>query len=181
MDERFCLDLRQIQTLEDYLARVRPKARRNLRRYQRRAQERGVTVENLAVRDVDLDEAVALIRDTAARHGNADFYRDGPFQAFLQSLGELVTAIRISDADRLLAIGFCLPDRDRFHLWTAGADYQYDAAFSPYSLLFLEMVRSAIASGRPILEGGRRNRAYKERLGLRRVPLHAAMLRLGAE
>jgi hypothetical protein len=179
MDERFCLDLRDIHTIEDYLQRLRSSARRNMRRYQRRAQERGVVVENLAVRDVDLDEAVTLIRDTAARHGAADFYRDGPFQDFLHSLGDLVTTIRISDADRLLAVGFCLPDRDRFHLWTCGAVYQYDAAFSPYTLLFLEMVRSAVASGRPLLEGGRRNREYKERHGLHRVPLHAAMVRLG--
>lgn len=179
MDERFCLDLSEIQTVEDFLQRLRPSARRNLRRYRLRAQECGVVVENLAVRDVDLDEAVALVRHTAARHGTADFYRDGPFQDFVRSLGELVTAIRISDADRLLAVGLCLPDRDRFHMWTCGAVYQYDAAFSPYGLLFLETVRSALASGRPLLEGGRRNREYKERHGLHRVPLHAAMLRLG--
>ncbi|HEX8092323.1 GNAT family N-acetyltransferase [Jatrophihabitans sp.] len=179
VDERFCLDLHGIRTIEDYLERLRPSARRNLRRYRLRAQECGVTVENLAVRDVDLDEAVALIRHTAARHGTADFYRDGPFQDFLRSLGELVTTIRISDADRLLAVGFCLPDRDRFHMWTCGAVYQHDAAFSPYGLLFLETVRSALASGRPILEGGRRNREYKERHGLHRVPLHAALRRLG--
>ncbi len=179
VDERFCLDLRDIHTIEDFLERLRPSARRNLRRYALRAQECGVVVENLAVRDADLDEAVTLIRQTAARHGSADFYRDGPFQDFVHSLGELVTMIRISDADRLLAVGFCLPDRDRFHMWTCGAVYQVDAAFSPYGLLFLETVRSALASGRPILEGGRRNREYKERHGLHRVPLHAALLRLG--
>jgi predicted N-acyltransferase len=179
VDERFCLDLRGIQTIEDYLERLRPSARRNLRRYALRAQECGVVVENLAVRDVDLDEAVTLVRQTAARHDTADFYRDGPYQDFLRSLGELVTAIRISDADRLLAVGFCLTDGDRFNLWTCGAVRQHDAAFSPYGLLFLESVRSALASGRPVLEGGRRNREYKERHGLHRVPLHAAMLRLG--
>jgi predicted N-acyltransferase len=178
VDERFCLDLRELRTIEDFLERLRPSARRNLRRYRLRAQESGVTVENLAVRDADLDEAVALIRQTAARHGTADFYRDGPFQDFLRSLGELVTMIRISDPDRLLAVGFCLPDRDRFHMWTCGAVYQHDAAFSPYGLLFLETVRAALASGRPILEGGRRNREYKERHGLHRLALHAAMLRL---
>jgi predicted N-acyltransferase len=179
VDERFRLDLRDIQTIEDFLERLRPSARRNLRRYALRAQECGVVVENLAVREVDLDEAVALIRQTAARHGTADFYRDGPFQEFLHSLGELVTVIRISDPDQLLAVGFCLPDRDRFHMWTCGALYKYDAAFSPYGLLFLETVRSALASGRPTLEGGRRNREYKERHGLHRVPLHAALRRLG--
>ncbi len=179
VDERFCLDLRGIDTIEDFLERLKASPRRNLRRYALRAQECGVKVENLAVRDTDLDEAVALIRQTSGRHGTADFYRDGPYQDFLRSLGELVTTIRISDADRLLAVGFCMPDRDRFHLWTCGAVYQHDAAFSPYGLLFLESVRSAIASGRPILEGGRRNREYKERHGLNRLPLHAAMLRLG--
>jgi predicted N-acyltransferase len=179
VDERFSLDLHGISTIEDFLERLKASSRRNLRRYALRARESGVKVENLAVRDVDLDEAVALIRRTAARHGTADFYRDGPYQDFLRSLGELVTAIRISDADRLLAVGFCMPDRDRFHMWTCGAVYQHDAAFSPYGLLFLETVRTALASGRPILEGGRRNREYKERHGLHRVPLHAAMLRLG--
>lgn len=179
VDERFCLDLRDIPTIEDFLERLKPSARRNLRRYGLRAQESGVKVENLAVRDVDLDEAVALIRHTSDRHGTADFYRDGPYQDFLRSLGELVTTIRISDADRLLAVGFCMPDRDRFHLWTCGAVRQHDAAFSPYGLLFLESVRSAIASGLPVLEGGRRNREYKERHGLNRLPLHAALLRLG--
>lgn len=178
VDERFFLDLRNLETIEDFLERLRPSARRNLRRYRLRAQEGGVTVENLAVRDADLDEAVALIRQTAARHGSAEFYRDGPFQDFVRSLGELVTMIRISDPDRLLAVGFCLPDRDRFHMWTCGAVYQHDGAFSPYGLLFLETVRAALASGRPLLEGGRRNREYKERHGLHRLALHAALLRL---
>ena len=179
VDERFCLDLRGIQTIEDYLERLKASARRNLRRYALRAQECGVVVENLPVRAIDLDEAVRLIRQTADRHGGAEFYRDGPYQNLLRRLGELVTVIRISDPERLLAVGFCLQDGDRFNLWTCGAVYQYDAAFSPYGLLFLESVRSALASGRPIMEGGRRNREYKERHGLHRVPLHAAMLRLG--
>jgi predicted N-acyltransferase len=179
VDERFRLDLRDIPTIEDFLERLRPSARRNLRRYGLRARESGVTVDVLAVSELDLDEAVALIRQTAARHGTAGFYPDGPFQDFLRSLGDLVTAIRIRDADRLLAVGFCLPDADRFHMWTCGAVYEHDAAFSPYGLLFLETVRAALASGRPILEGGRRNREYKERHGLHRVPLHAALLRLG--
>jgi len=179
VDERFRLDLRGIRTIEDYLERLKASARRNLRRYALRAQECGVKVENLAVRDVDLDEVVALVRQTAARHGTAEFFRDGPYQDFLRSLGDLVTTIRISDAERLLAVGICMPESDRFHLWTCGAVYQHEAAFSPYGLLFLESVRSALASGRPILEGGRRNREYKERHGLHRVPLHAALLRLG--
>jgi hypothetical protein len=175
IDERFRADLRDVDGLDGFLARMGPRTRRTLRQYARWAREQSVGVRIVEPGEVDLDEALELVRATAGRHGNASFYPEGRFQAFLLSLGEEVVAVEIRMRKRCIAIAFCLVDDQSFHIWTGGVDYDAKTRFSPYGLLLLECIRAALVSGRPFLEAGRRNREYKERHALQRVPLSACL------
>lgn len=181
IDERFRMDLSPLSTFDDYLATLTRNPARNLRRYLRRAADRSVTVARRPAQDAALDEAISLIRVTAERHGNTGMYPDGPFQNFVRRLGELVVAVEIRDRGRLVGVGLCLLDEQRFHLWTAGAAEVDEALYSSYGLVFAEAMRAAVDSGKTVLEGGRRNREYKERHGLVRVPLHAVLARTGPD
>jgi CelD/BcsL family acetyltransferase involved in cellulose biosynthesis len=151
--------------------------RQNVRRWRRRAEEAGVTVTVSRAADADLDGIVELARRTAAKYGAGDFYPRGAFQRFVRALGDAAVAIEVRLGDRLLSGGVCLVDSERFHTWTCGVDYDADPPFSPYTLLFVESVRTAFERGLEVLEGGRRNGPYKLRYGLRRQPLDGYLLR----
>jgi predicted N-acyltransferase len=179
IDERFWLDLSAFDDLDGYIGHLKPRARANLRRYCRRAAEAGLTVTAPAAGDADLDAIVSLAQATAARFGNAGFYPAGAFQRFVRLLGGAARVLELRVGGRLLAAGVCLVDSRRFHTWTCGIDYGLATTFSPYYLLFLESVRAAIAERTPILEGGRRNAAFKVRHGLHRRPLLAYLVPTG--
>jgi predicted N-acyltransferase len=180
IDERFILDLSAFDDLDEYIGHLKPRDRSKLRRYCRRAAEVGLTVTALEGGDADLDGILALVRKTAARHQNASFYPEGAFQQFVRLLGGASRVLELRVGGRLLAAGVCLVDSRRFHTWTCGIDYEQATPFSPYYLLFLEAVRAAIAEGTPMLEGGRRNAAFKVRHGLQRRPLLAFLVPTGA-
>jgi Acetyltransferase (GNAT) domain len=177
IDERFLLDLARFESAEAYVASLPPKVRQNVRRWRRRAEEAGATMTVSRAADADLDTIVELARRTAAKYGAGDFYRSGPFQRFVRSLGDAAVAIEVRLGDRLLSGGVCLVDAERFHTWTCGVDYDADLPFSPYTLMFVESVRVAFERGLDVLEGGRRNADYKLRYGLRRQPLDGYLLR----
>jgi predicted N-acyltransferase len=177
IDERFLLDLKRFESAEEYVASLAPKVRQNVRRWRRRAEEAGATVIVSRAADADLDGIVELARRTAAKHGAGDFYRSGPFQRFVRTLGENAIAIEIRLGSRLLSGGVCLVDAERFHTWTCGVDHDASPPFSPYTLMFVEAVRVTFERRLPVLEGGRRNANYKLRYGLRRQPLDGYLLR----
>jgi hypothetical protein len=177
IDERFLLDLGRFESAEEYVASLAPKVRQNVRRWRRRAEDAGATLTVGRAADADLDGIVELARATAAKYGAGDFYRPGPFQRFVRALGDSAVAIEVRLGGRLISGGVCLVDAERFHTWTCGVDYDADPPFSPYTLMFVESVRTAFERGLPILEGGRRNAPYKLRYGLRRQPLDGYLLR----
>jgi hypothetical protein len=177
IDERFLLDLGRFESAEEYVASLAPKVRQNVRRWRRRAEEAGGTITVGRAADADLDGIVELAHRTAEKYGTGGFYRAGPFQRFVRALGDAAVAIEVRLGERLLCGGVCLVDAERFHTWTCGVDYDADPPFSPYTLMFVESVRSAFERGLPVLEGGRRNAPYKLRYGLRRQPLDGYLLR----
>ena len=177
IDERFLLDLGRFEGAEEYVASLAPKVRQNVRRWRRRAEEAGATITVGRAADADLDGIVELAQRTAAKYGAGGFYRAGPFQRFVRALGDAAVAIEVRLGGRLLSGGVCLVDAERFHTWTCGVDYDVSPPFSPYTLMFVESVRSAFERGLEVLEGGRRNAPYKVRYGLRRQPLDGYLLR----
>lgn len=177
VDERYWIDLGRHESFDDWFVSLRPKVRENVRRYRRRAADAGAEIRFSDAGEADLDAIVRLARGTAAKFGNAGFYRDGPFQAFVRGLGSSAAVVELRVSGRLVAAGVCLVDARRFHTWTCGVDYGAVRSFSPYALLFVESVRAAFERDLPVLEGGRRNGDFKTRFGLRRRVLHACVLR----
>jgi len=174
---RFVADLTGVTGLDGFLAgRARPRAAINLRRYRRRAAEHGVRCAVLPVHDADLAGAVALCDRLASRYGSDRFYPAGTFERFVTALGPSAVVLEIRQGDRLVATGVCLVDDRSFHSWAAGADYEVDGNFSPYSVLFAETVELAVRLGRPTFEGGRGNPAFKLRHGLTPRPLDACLV-----
>ncbi|WP_328619718.1 GNAT family N-acetyltransferase [Streptomyces sp. NBC_00354] len=167
------LDLTPFRELDDYLATLASKPRRNLTHDLRRAQEAVVETEILAPAKADLDGFVALARATASKYGNADYYRPGIFQDFVLALGGCARVIELRRAGHLIASAITLLDQHRYHFWCVGVDYAAAPGFSPFYTVFADVMRDAIASGRSHLELGRRNPDFKRRYGLRATPLCA--------
>jgi len=175
--DRFATDLRGVADLDGFLARLGERPRANLRRTARRAAESGLTTTVGPATGADLTEIAELCGRTAARFGNAGFYPADTFVRFVRTLGPAAHVLQIRQRDRLVAAGVCLTDELRFHTWTCGVDYEVTGNASPYAVLYIESVRLAIALGRPVLEGGRSNEAFKRRHGLTARRLDAYLAR----
>jgi GNAT acetyltransferase-like protein len=173
--DRFVADLSGLSDIEDYLRRLRPRARANLTRNRRRADDAGLTCDTVPAAGADLEEIAELAARTAARFGSAGFYPTDTFARFVSALGDCVHVLRVRHGGRLVAVGVCLTDERRFHTWTCGVDYDVPGA-SPYALLFTESVALALRLRRPVLEGGRSNAVFKQRHGLavRHLDAHLA-------
>jgi CelD/BcsL family acetyltransferase involved in cellulose biosynthesis len=175
IDERFQADIAGIVDQEAYLARIDGGRRREARRHGRRAREAGVLTRVTDPDAADLDGLYAVVRAMAAKFDNSPFYPPGLFQDFIRQLGPTARVVEVRLRDRLIAGGVGLRDERRFHLWIGGVDYSAAAGFSPYNVVFFAMVRAALRSGRPVLEGGRRNAGFKGPHGLRRRALVACL------
>lgn len=71
----------------------------------------------------------------------------------------------------VVAASISFADGQRFHNWAAGSVPAEMLPFSPYLMLLYGTVRAALLERCHLLEGGRRNDSWKERLGMRRRPL----------
>lgn len=171
-DERYTMDLTPYDGFDSYVATLPRRSRQHLRRYARRAAEAGLSAACLSPADADLDGVLELARLTASRYGVTDFYRPSAFQDFVTRLGRSGLVFELRVDDELIAGGVCMAEPTRFHQWTFGVDYDPVKTFSPYAMLFAETMRAALASGVPMLEGGRRNGIFKTRYGLARRALY---------
>jgi CelD/BcsL family acetyltransferase involved in cellulose biosynthesis len=171
--DRFWADLTGLDSLDKYLARLARRGRSNLGRNARRAAECGMTADVVSGEEADLPEVAELCARTAARFGNPEFYPEKTFAGFVGALGQAVHVVQIRQHGRLVAVGVCFADDQRFHTWTCGVDYDVTGNASPYALLFAETVATAIRLGLPMFEGGRSNDAFKRRHGLERRQLDA--------
>lgn len=175
MDSRYQLNL--VGTTLDALLASRPrKFRGELLRNGRRAREAGteVAVNHPPLRD--LDRVVELFRLTASKHETAAYYPPDKLADFLHGIGDAVRLISLKLDETLLAAAACFQDRRKFHMWAGGVRYDL-TAFSPYYVLFHEIMKTAYDSGSEIAEGGRGNARFKERFGMNPVPLFACIRR----
>lgn len=178
--DRFRAELDAAGDVAEFLRRnARPRARLNLLRYRRRAAEHGVTSADVAVTDLDLTEVTTLCDASARKHGSDRFYPQGTFEAFLTMIAPISRAVEVRQRGRLVAVGVCLLDAARLHCWACGVDYEVDGNFSPYQLMFADSVDLALRLRRPVLEGGRGNPEFKQRLGLAPRPLVGCLARTG--
>ncbi|MFC6083853.1 GNAT family N-acetyltransferase [Sphaerisporangium aureirubrum] len=163
------------QSIEDFLA-MRPgsNVRREFRRQWRRGMDAGLKVRRLFGTEMVpvLDEFAALTVDTSAAHGY-NMYGADLFHAVAEVPGAIMLA---AEHDGTLAGGFlCLRHGNRLSAWTAGIDYPRLRNLHTYGTLAYEAVSYAVDSGAAIIDMGRSNHLYKQRLGLTGVDLYAGV------
>jgi Acetyltransferase (GNAT) domain len=177
VDARYVLDLGRFRSIVDYLAGLRPAARQELRRHPRRARDAGAEVTVGAPTKADMAVVAELCRITAAKHGNAGWYTTDRLISFVIEMSRHVRLVAIRQSGRPLAASISFVDGPRFHNWAAGTVPLRELSFSPYLVLLEATIRTALAEGCTLLEGGRRNDRWKERLGLVRQPLLGCLVR----
>lgn len=174
VERRFQLDVEGMRTTSDYLTKLRKLPRRNLRRDVARAEAQGVEIRVNPPAGADVDAVVDMCRHSAGRHGHPDYYPRDRLTRFLEGAGDSVRIVEVRAGGDVIAASVCLLDDHRFHTWIGGADYTKGEGFSPNYVLFHAEVSFAIeAPGVKLMEGGRRNDAFKLRYGLTPLPLYA--------
>jgi predicted N-acyltransferase len=171
VDARYTLDLRRFDSADDYLAVLRRRVRQEVKRHLRRAEQAGAQVSVAAPDAGDMAVVARLCQATASKHGNHGWYDPARLAAFVASVGchTRLVAVRLDGAVVAASISFV--DGRRFHNWAAGSVPLRELPFSPYIVLLYETVRAALSEGCTLLEGGRRNDSWKERLGLQQQAL----------
>ena len=171
IDARYTLDLGSYRSADDYVAALPRDPRQECRRHLRRAlaAEAKVAVEEATPGTL---AAVALLcRHSAAKHGNANWYQPERLSAFLSAVGRHVLLVTVRVNGELVAASVSFADGPRFHNWAAGSVSPRLLPFSPYLMLLYGSIDAALMERCQLIEGGRRNDAWKKRLGMRRHPL----------
>lgn len=171
IDARYLLDVSGMRSADDYLAGLRPRARQEMRRHLRSMRAGGYEVTVGPPGPEDMAEVAMLCQVTADKHGNPGWYDPERLAQFGTALREHVRLVAIRRDDRIAAASISMVDGRRFHNWAAGTRPLDTFGFSPYQVMLHATVQAAIDNGCSLLEGGRRNDAWKERLGLTRQVL----------
>jgi predicted N-acyltransferase len=167
---RYRLTPAPTDTFETHLEQVGRASRRTMRKYCRRAVEDGLRA-SFGSPDQALDDGVLeLCLATADKHAPG-YYPPDALARLLRGLGKSCRILRLELDGRLLACSICLLDADSAHFWAGGSLYPAELNWSPQYVLLAEELRHGFASGKPVLEFGRRNDEFKLRYGLRPRPL----------
>jgi CelD/BcsL family acetyltransferase involved in cellulose biosynthesis len=157
-------------TLDAHLAGVGRSSRRSLRQYARRAARMGArTTFEEGRRSLDAD-ALGLCQATADKHAPG-YYPAAELTELVLALGACCRLLRIELDGTLLAVSIGLLDDRRVHFWAGGCLYPAELNWSPQYVLFAAELEAGLASGRPVIEFGRRNDEFKSRYGLASVRL----------
>ncbi|MFI2235924.1 GNAT family N-acetyltransferase [Streptomyces chrestomyceticus] len=163
-------------TLDEHLTTVSRPSRRTLRQFARRARDAGAEI-TLRQGSEALDQDVLdLCEATADKHAPG-YYPPDRLAALVNALGPDCGILRVDLDGVLLAVSLCLYDRTRMHAWAGGCLYPQELNWSPQYVLFAAELEAGMASGRQVLECGRRNDEFKTRYGLHAQPLVRAAVR----
>jgi predicted N-acyltransferase len=173
IDRRFNADLTAFSDPTAYLQQIDRKPRWTILKYQRLADEAGVTSRFVDIAHADVDGFIKLARANAAKYNNSDYYRPGLFGEFVALLGDNAKLLELRLGDRLIGASMCLIDAERFHFWACGSDYDAVPNVSPFYLAFMAVLREAFRRGAPLLEAGRRNETFKLKYGFSAHPVQA--------
>ncbi|PKQ77419.1 hypothetical protein CJP16_12335 [Aeromonas sobria] len=178
MWNRFSCDLRPFGSLEHIIAGLNAEGRREANRQRRKFEQAGGEVRWLPVSAVNLHEVTALCQKTTARNGTPHYYPSEAVSHLLQSVEAFTHIVELRQNGLLAGIGIVFIDGKKLHLWAVGMDYSI-ADFSPYTLLYLDIYRFALANGIETFEAGRTTQRIKERLGFSAVPLYSVTKQRG--
>jgi predicted N-acyltransferase len=172
--ERYRLQLGPVASVGDYVAGLPPRVRHEARRCLRRAEDAGVTVRvDSPPLDAGLLSRVAeLLSYTAERH-NPGYYPPHLTAPFLRAVGPTLRIISLWRSGRAIAAGICFHEGRVFHGWALGVDPEEraQARYSPFLVLLVATVETALASRCVTVELGRTNGEWKQRHGARPVEL----------
>jgi CelD/BcsL family acetyltransferase involved in cellulose biosynthesis len=159
-----------------YLARLARPARKELQRHLRRAQDSGISVAVVAPDVAPLPELVALVVRTATRVGSPNYYNPTRLTEFLAALGAPVRIVELRSATgRLLGVSVCFLDHNTVWCWALGYERDDSLSFSPYYVLWWQMLNIFWESGTEVAEFGRMNDHFKAKMGLTRRASVAAL------
>ncbi|MDP9104378.1 MAG: GNAT family N-acetyltransferase [Candidatus Eremiobacteraeota bacterium] len=173
MVDRYVMDIGSYARFDDYLAALRPDARRELSRQYRHyeASAAELAIERHPFDDVG--EIVRLCRATAARYDAEFYYPDEPLRLLLaQEPSVRLISIRIGG--ERIGVVICFFDPPKLHVWAAGMRYDR-SAFSPYAIGIAEAIAYAIREGMTMIEGGRGNGRIKLKQGFVPRRLYACL------
>lgn len=172
MWNRFTLDLRPFSTQEEVIAAMNADGRHEANRQRRNFYKAGGSIEWRAVHEVDLHAAAVLCQQTTERNGTPHYYPLDAVTNLLLRCADFTRVVEIRQQGRLAGVGFVFFQRETLWLWAVGMDYAA-ADFSPYTLLYLDIYRYALAHNIAFIEAGRTTQRIKERLGFHAVPLYS--------
>lgn len=152
-------------TVDEHLAGIGRASRRSLRQYRRRALAAGAVITFAEPERALDDDVLALCLATADKHAPG-YYPPEELAALLRALASDCRILRVELDGVLLATSICLLDATRAHFWAGGCRYPDELNWSPQYVLFAAELEAGLASGRPVLEFGRRNDEFKRRYGL---------------
>lgn len=171
-DARFTMDLSPFRTADDYVAALPRAARQDMRRQLRRAEAAGARIAvETDPSEAGLYEIGMLCHTTAGKHGNPGWYDPDRLTGFALGAGAGLRLVTVRIEGRPVVASLSFADGTRFHNWTAGSVPSDQLPFSPYAVLLYGSLDAALDEGCGLLEGGRRNDAWKARLGMVRRDL----------
>lgn len=177
LDTRYWMDLAGLGDWEGYLGSLRTKERGEYRRQLRRADDAGVTIEEREPTAHEDPETLRIFEELMARVGSAGYYSAERIAAFLQYTRKGARIIEVTLDDRLIAKAVVFLEKTKIHAWAGGYSRDSTLPFSAYYVLMAAIIKLGFRAGVPILEGGRRNPAFKIRFGMAPLPLQAFVTR----
>lgn len=172
MWNRYTLDLTGIASVEQWVEGLQRRGRQELRRQLRKFAAAEGASSWCAHPDARLAALAAeFCHGTTARHGTADYYPRREFGRLVTALGPAADVLVVEGGGGVAGVGVALADATSAHFWALGVQYGR-ADFSPYAVLFADVVALAIRRGLERVEAGRTTDAIKQRMGFAAVPLY---------
>jgi predicted N-acyltransferase len=161
------LDIRW-SSLDEYVAQLDYRKRKNARRELRQAEEKGYKVERLAEFARYGAEFRALVQNVHRKHGEEEL----PVKPEVYELAERMLpetrALAVWHGGRIVACELIFRQGDQILPTLVGLDYAHGGMI--YALLAYEEIRYAIESGARRIWMGTTGYAFKERLGCAQMP-----------
>jgi hypothetical protein len=150
-----------------------PKARGEFGREWRRGSGSGLALALLRGTEIEpyLGRFTRLAATAAARHGVPHMYGEDVFRAVMTVPGTVLLAAL--HQDELVGGFLCLLHDGTLYLWAAGLDYARLRELHTYGWLMVESIRAAADAGATMIDAGRGNHRYKQRVGFEQIPLWA--------
>ncbi len=169
---RYRITLTEIHSFSDHLGRLRRSVAQDARRQLRRAEQAGVVsrIYRPPLPPEVISRVCELLEFTAARY-NPGYYDSRPVAHLLENAGPTLRVPALQIATDLVAASVSFHDGRTLHNWAIGVEPTIREWFSPYVVLLKVSMDYAIDNGCRVIELGRTNPDWKQRVGARAVDL----------